>query len=213
MPANFPTSAPSLSNPTSTDKQNSTTSALKHAFQHSQANDEIEAIAAKVGVSTASPANTPTANTALVSDATNQSKWSTIVTAMIAANAVTQSNVAVGSSSGPTTTSTSMVDMTDMSITFTTTGGNVLCMVVANLETSSAGAGGFMALRMDTGTDSQEVAHTMTNSGSSYTLCTFYLFTGVSAASHTFKGRWRTTTGTMTATGTRRIMAAVELKK
>jgi hypothetical protein len=42
--ASFPSSVVSLSNPSSSDTLNSGTAALKHATQHSNANDEIEAI-------------------------------------------------------------------------------------------------------------------------------------------------------------------------
>jgi hypothetical protein len=42
--ASFPSSVASLSNPSSSDTLNSGTAALKHATQHSNANDEIEAI-------------------------------------------------------------------------------------------------------------------------------------------------------------------------
>lgn len=43
--ASFPTSVPTLSNPTPTTKMGTVTAALKHATQHGNANDEIEAIA------------------------------------------------------------------------------------------------------------------------------------------------------------------------
>lgn len=46
MAANYPTSLPSFSNPTSTDYLNSPA----HATQHSGANDEIVALATKVGI-------------------------------------------------------------------------------------------------------------------------------------------------------------------
>lgn len=42
--ATFPSSVVSLSNPTGADTLNSGTAALKHATQHANANDEIEAI-------------------------------------------------------------------------------------------------------------------------------------------------------------------------
>lgn len=47
---NFPTSLDSLSNPVGTDKVNNAVAALKHSTQHSNANDAIEALEAKVGI-------------------------------------------------------------------------------------------------------------------------------------------------------------------
>lgn len=46
----FPTSLPSFSNPTPTTKLGTATSALKHATQHGQANDEIENITTFLGI-------------------------------------------------------------------------------------------------------------------------------------------------------------------
>lgn len=47
---NFPTSLDTLSNPVGTDKVNNAVAALKHSTQHSNANDAIEALEAKVGI-------------------------------------------------------------------------------------------------------------------------------------------------------------------
>jgi len=49
MATNFPTSLDSLSNPIGTDKVANADPLLKHATQHSNANDAIEALEAKVG--------------------------------------------------------------------------------------------------------------------------------------------------------------------
>ena len=48
MPTNFPTSLDSFTNPASTDLMNSVT--VPHNEQHANANDAIEALEAKVGV-------------------------------------------------------------------------------------------------------------------------------------------------------------------
>lgn len=55
--ANFPTSLPSITNPTAND----TLAAVPHHTQHGTANDEIAAIAAKIGI-----ASTPVVNAALL---------------------------------------------------------------------------------------------------------------------------------------------------
>lgn len=49
MAITFPTTLDTLTNPTGTDKVNNASSALKHATQHANANDAIEALEAKVG--------------------------------------------------------------------------------------------------------------------------------------------------------------------
>lgn len=66
--ANFPTSLPSITNPTAND----TLAAVPHHEQHEHANDEIAAIAAKVGTG----ASTPTENKLLVGSGTGTSAWS-----------------------------------------------------------------------------------------------------------------------------------------
>jgi hypothetical protein len=68
--ANFPTSAPSFSNPSGTDYLNSPT----HATQHSSANDEIVAVAAKIGTG----ASTPTSGTYLKGSGTGTSAWTSL---------------------------------------------------------------------------------------------------------------------------------------
>lgn len=47
---NYPTSLDTLSNPVGTDKVNNANAALVHSTQHSNANDAIEALEAKVGI-------------------------------------------------------------------------------------------------------------------------------------------------------------------
>lgn len=50
MAINFPTSLDALTNPTSTDLMENAVAALDHDVQHSNANDAIEALEAKVGI-------------------------------------------------------------------------------------------------------------------------------------------------------------------
>jgi hypothetical protein len=50
MASNFPTSLDSLTNPTGTDLMENDTDALDHATQHTNINDAVEAIEAKVGI-------------------------------------------------------------------------------------------------------------------------------------------------------------------
>ena len=68
--ANFPASSPSFTNPAAGDYLNSPA----HATQHSGVNDEVVAIAAKIGTG----ASTPTSGTYLKGSGTGTSAWSTL---------------------------------------------------------------------------------------------------------------------------------------
>ena len=68
----FPASLDVLTNPVSTDS----VSTVSHSGQHSNANDSIEVIEAKVGIG----ASTPVANTVFVGDSAGVSRWSTWAT-------------------------------------------------------------------------------------------------------------------------------------
>lgn len=69
---NFPTSLDSLTNPSATDN----VATVSHSSQHSNANDAIEAIEAKTGIT----ASTPIANSILVGNGTGSSIWATYAT-------------------------------------------------------------------------------------------------------------------------------------
>src|SRR3990167_719387 len=69
---NFPSSLDSLTNPSGTDS----VATVSHSGQHSNANDALEAIEAKVGIGSA----TPVANTLFSSVATGISGWFTWAT-------------------------------------------------------------------------------------------------------------------------------------
>ena len=69
---NFPTSLDSLTNPSGTDS----VATVSHSGQHSNANDAIEALEAKLGITT----STPISGTVLVGDGTGTSRFSTFAT-------------------------------------------------------------------------------------------------------------------------------------
>ena len=71
MATNYPTSLDSLTNPTSSDSLNSPS----HSQQHSDANDAIEALEAKLGIG-ASPAGSATAGYALIASTGGTTTWS-----------------------------------------------------------------------------------------------------------------------------------------
>lgn len=73
MASDFPTALDSFSNPTAS----STTAAVDHAAQHANANDAIEAIEAKLGIS----ASTPAAGKVLRATGTGTSAWGAVTSA------------------------------------------------------------------------------------------------------------------------------------
>jgi hypothetical protein len=110
------------------------------------------------------------------------------------------SSIVSGSTSNPNTASTSYADLAEMSLTFTSTSGTALVWVNSTMYNSGANAT-FLALSMDS---ASEVAEVYMDNTDATTLSTFMLFTGLSAGSHTVKGRWKVSGGTGTASGTRR---------
>lgn len=136
----------------------------------------------------------------------------TIPTAVLAANAVTQSGVAT-TGGADSTTSTTFVDMASMSVTLTTGGGDLLVFAVGAYTHSGATVNTQVGFRLDSGSDiSGPAVHSNPTVGASVLWANVYLFTGVSAASHTVKSRWLTGSGTVTAYGGR-TMVVVELKR
>jgi hypothetical protein len=89
----FPTTLPSLSNPTGTDYLNSPA----HATQHSNVNDEATAVATKIGIG----ASTPAANQVLKGSAAGVSGWSNIPVQSAWITATDEATVTFDLSLGP----------------------------------------------------------------------------------------------------------------
>lgn len=124
--------------------------------------------------------------------------------------AKTQSSQAEGTSN-ITTTSATFADMTDMSITITTTGGDVLLMFSAAIRASAGGS-----VPMIEFYDGSSSYHAITKNNYADQQSPFsiqYLLTSVSAAEHTFKVRWKVANGTGYQDGATypRVFTAVEL--
>lgn len=134
-------------------------------------------------------------------------------TSAIAANAVTQVGFAAAVTTNPTTTSTTIVDMTDMAVTLTTTGGDLLAWFAGAFQNNTVGASQTVALRLDTGSDVADMAIIHRVASTWLPISTFYRFTGVSAASHTVRARWSTTAGTVTNNFTERNLLVMEIKR
>jgi hypothetical protein len=76
MASSYPSTFDAFTNPTASDKTNSAT--VPHATQHANANDAIEAIQRKIGLSTSGPSSSPSSGLVFRSTATNQSGWGSI---------------------------------------------------------------------------------------------------------------------------------------
>jgi hypothetical protein len=139
--------------------------------------------------------------------------WTALATADIAANAVSQAGYAAGATSGPTTTSGSYVDLTDMSVTLTTTGGDLLVWFSSAVTHTTGGQYIFLGLQLDAGGMVADRNIQAPAAGYAAVISTFHRFTGVSAGSHTVKGRWLTQSATATANTTQRGLLVLELKR
>lgn len=175
--------------------------------------DASEAIEPKVGISESSPQNTPLANTVLQSLTNGKSKWATIITGMIAANAVTQNAFATGSGGITTTTSGSYVDLLNMSTTLTTVGGDLVVIMIGAFMHSTVGSAIVLALSLDAAAEVGAFSITHRVAATPQMQIAMYRFTGVAAGSHTVKARWLTNAATATANGQDRYQLMIELKK
>jgi hypothetical protein len=137
----------------------------------------------------------------------------TIQTADLAGNAITQILAANGSTSNPTTSSGSFVDMTDMTVSGTFAGGVVLVWIFAAVSNSTAGAYVQLGLQLDAGADAL-LALQMSAIANALGVISAFAFLGNQSGAHTIKGRWATFSGgTATANGTSRRMLVVEVKR
>ena len=145
------------------------------------------------------------ANTFLSSDGTDPAYKKTVQIAF-----------AVGTTSGPTTTSDSFADLAEMSATLTTTGGDLLVWFVSSMHNaSSAGQSAEICFQLD----SESVVGTLGVHLSKATgseddvVSNFYRFAAPSAASHTVDVQWRRVggAGTQTARTTQRHILMMEV--
>jgi hypothetical protein len=127
--------------------------------------------------------------------------------------AITQSGRAVATTSGPTTTSSTPVDMPEMTVTLTTTGGDLLWWFNGTFTNTVANA----TLQLTPVSS----AGTVSGGGDIYAqvagnLCSgvgIGMVTSLAAGSVTFKIQWSTNTGTLTSNGVRRWLTVLEVKR
>ena len=140
----------------------------------------------------------------------------TVATADIAANALSQTIQAVGTTSGATTTSSTFVDMPEMVITFTATGGVVTAWLVC-VHSFTVGAAGnviVFALSLDGGVEVGTLNSMPPAVNFQVPITLFWDFGALSPGSHTIKGRWQVA-GAITANlpGVQRRLMVQELKR
>jgi hypothetical protein len=118
--ANFPTSLDTLTNPTS----GNTLDSPSHSVQHSDANDILEALEAKVGIGTAT-AGSATAGHALVASTGGTTTWTSIGTAGITSGTATNGQVLTANGSGAVTFNTPSQGLTLINTTTFTAQSSV----------------------------------------------------------------------------------------
>jgi hypothetical protein len=137
----------------------------------------------------------------------------------LAANAVTQVGFSKGLTSSPTTTSTTYVTLdgdgssNELRVDLTTTGGDLLCWLAASLFNSTAGQTVSVALSLDAGTEVGDQEMVAPSSNYREQMSTVWRFTGVSAAAHVVRARWKVGANTGTAQSTFRNLLVMEVKR
>lgn len=121
-----------------------------------------------------------------------------------------QEGRAVGTTSGPTTTSASYATLEEMTVTLTTTGGQLECVFEGTFLHSTPAASVFVCFRLDSGSNTAERQFHAVAAAHAQVRTTHHTFTGVSAGSHTVIVRWLTSAATATAVGVERSLRVRE---
>lgn len=132
---------------------------------------------------------------------------------VLATGTVIQIAAATITTSSPTYATAAYATIPEMQVTMTTTAGSKVLVLARNTCThSAANVLTIMALAQDGGAEGNAMAESSSSSaGNFFATFTFGLFTP-SAASHTWRARWFTNSGTLTANGVDRAMFAIEFK-
>src|SRR5690348_12077076 len=125
--------------------------------------------------------------------------------------AVTQLKSAVGVTSGPTTTSTTPAQMPDLTLSITTTGGDLLVLYWAAVDNSVSNGNVFLGPSLD-GAAQPSGAIVFGQGTNLNTPSGSWHYTGVAAGIHTVAIQWNVDGGTGTANTTRRALHVIELK-
>lgn len=180
----------------------------------------VEVLTQKVGTGSSTPINARV----LRGTGTGTAAWqqiqdsditdATISTAKLVANAVAQVTAVNGSTSGPTTTSGSAVDLAEMTRTInpTTAGSCVRMDFSGEFQNSSAGQIVGIDFVVD-GANSMRRQMQAPVANQTFLMSASITITGLSAGSHTFKMQWLVGGGTGLAVATNRRLEVTEFKK
>lgn len=136
-----------------------------------------------------------------------------VITAMLAANAVSQMQFAT-TGAADSTASTTFVDMiSGIQVPITTAGGDLIYIAFGAFTHSAATTSSQVGVRIDAvASVSGPAIHSSPTVGAAVLWGQVHLFTGISAGAHTVKPQWLTAGGTVTAYGGRAALV-VELKR
>lgn len=136
-----------------------------------------------------------------------------VPTAGLATNAVTQNGFAQGSTVAPTTTSASYADLADMSVTLSTTGGDLMVWFTGTFTHSTPSNSITVAISLDGAAEVGPMNTYPPIANYQQNVAVVYRFSAPSTASHTIKVRWATSGATATAVSTLRQLFVMEVKR
>jgi len=117
-----------------------------------------------------------------------------------------------GVTSGPTTLSTTYVDIPDMTVAINPTAPcTVLAWMSLSLQHTSNTADLNIALNIDGGVATDPITTRVGTNNGRTALMVFGVWTNVAAGAHSVRGRWNTSAGTMTAVGVNRHMLVQQI--
>jgi hypothetical protein len=139
----------------------------------------------------------------------------TIVSADIAVGAITTFSAVYGSSPSPTTTSTTAVDMPDMTITVNSPVACLYRIDFAGLFICTVGTGYYvLTCLVDGGVVSSNATQIIANATTSaFNHNHTYGYVGVAAGSHVVKMQWNVAAGTLQAYQTTRALSVLEVRR
>lgn len=212
MTTTFPTTIDNFSTISAGTKQSIAVGGRDHRQFHNDISDTLEAIEAKIGIGPSAQVP-PNIGFLLAADGLGLSSWRKGTHSDLEVGAATQVQVAAGTTSAPTTTSGSPVDMLEMTITMSTVTGTVVWLLFTGTAyNSGAGNTGFFGLDVD-GSGITLASVSSPAPGYAYSVAITRLVTGLAAGIHTFKTKWSTSAGTQTMSTTERRLTAIEFRR
>lgn len=139
----------------------------------------------------------------------------TITSADIANGAVTSFNAVYGSSPSPTTTSTSFVDLPDLTLSITCPQPCVLRVDLAGAFICTVGTGYYQIQLLVDGVAVSIGANSIiaNASTSSFNHNHTFGYIGATVAAHTIKAQWLVASGTLQAYSTMRSLSVLEIRR